>query len=668
MTDIATRLRPAPPLLLGCGLLLWGWQTGFLVYAVPMALLLESPRWTRWRCSIPDRDFNIISDVSGFIFFILVVYIFSNDGAGGIYKILAIMPFILYLLILGQLYGERGTIRLSVLFISLRKLDTDKSMSMNRDIDLSLPYFLLCLVSASAGNRHPFLFFLAVCLLTSIVLWSLRPRRYHPAVWATLLILSLSAAYAGQSGMRQVQRSIELLLMDAFEKYMWRYRDPDRASTAIGSLGRIKLSDRILLRVDTDRELESPLLLHEASYSSYGFGVWSNPAGEFELVDPDLDAQSWTLRQEAGEENLAVSMQFIKEVSVIPLPHDTARLYDVNAFEINRNRYGTIKMETTTGWVKYRVNYGAGGMKASTPNRSDLYVPEHHAGDFNRLVNEWQLDGQKPGEIITSVREAFANDYSYTLENRNRYPRGRYLHNFLFESKQGHCEYFATATVLLLRAAGIPARYAVGYAVSEYSELEDQYVARGHDAHSWALAYVNGSWHVVDTTPSVWIPQTHENASPFEMLFDLTAWLKYRYTLWQSDEDLAEESGNSDYLLWLLPPLLLFLAWRLYYRRRPDKGKPDLPEERPENRDRPGVDSALYRLVDRLEQLGYYRRPGETLACWFQRIGDIRNNDNIMTALQLHYRYRFDPEISDDDTLRSHINRRVDEILAAYSQ
>ncbi|MBT8330725.1 MAG: transglutaminase-like domain-containing protein, partial [Deltaproteobacteria bacterium] len=39
------------------------------------------------------------------------------------------------------------------------------------------------------------------------------------------------------------------------------------------------------------------------------------------------------------------------------------------------------------------------------------------------------------------------------------------IENFLTRSRSGHCEYFATATVLLLRQAGIPARYARGYSV-----------------------------------------------------------------------------------------------------------------------------------------------------------------------------------------------------------
>src|SRR5439155_1389676 len=68
----------------------------------------------------------------------------------------------------------------------------------------------------------------------------------------------------------------------------------------------------------------------------------------------------------------------------------------------------------------------------------------------------------------------------------------------------GHCEYFATATVLLLRAAGVPARYATGYSVQEWSRLERRYVVRARHAHSWALVWADGAWRDLDTTPPLW--------------------------------------------------------------------------------------------------------------------------------------------------------------------
>jgi transglutaminase-like putative cysteine protease len=657
MTSAAIRLRPAPPLLTGAGLLLWGWQTGFLPYAVPMALLLELPYKTSWRWSITDREFNNVADISGVVFFLMVVYIFIMNGADGIFAVLSIMPFILYMLILVQRYSQQGTVKLSALFISLRRLETADAEDINRDIDLSLPYLLVCIISASSGNQHMVWFFMSCCLLVASILWSFRPRRYHFSLWVALISLSFLLGYGGQIGILMLHRSIELRMMHLFERYMWRYRDPDRATTAIGTIGRLKQSDSIVLRMDTDRRLKHSLLLREASYSSYGFGVWSNVDTRFDLIDPDITPGNWTLDKHKGNNSVVIATYMIKDTGVIPLPQGSTNIRDSNAIEINRNHYGTVRMEAREGWVRYRALYRPGKIDDPPPNNRDLAIAENYRLDFQRLAREWGLYGKQPLQILQTVKHNFAVNFRYSLTQRNRYPRGKYLHNFLFNDRRGHCEFFATSTVLLLRAAGIPARYAVGYVVDEYSRLEGRYIARARDAHSWALAYVNGGWQVVDTTPSVWGPEEDAESSALEPLLDFVSWVKYRFVRWQSD-DRIEEKTSGNYLLWLLVPLVLLLIWRLYGKQRVSRIKSG--NERPANTHYPGMDSALYALVRELEQAGYYRKQGETLAAWFARLDEDIKSAGLNDALQLHYRYRFDPE-----STGSELNNRLSEVVSA---
>src|SRR3990170_8008985 len=140
------QLRPAPPFLIGAVLLVWGWQNNLLPYAVAMALLLELSNRVRWRWHIGDRDFNRLADLSGVLFFFAILYIFNEKGAGGIYVILAILPFVLFLLILAQRYSLRGTIRLSSLFISLRRLERRRNMPLSAELDPGLPYCMICLL------------------------------------------------------------------------------------------------------------------------------------------------------------------------------------------------------------------------------------------------------------------------------------------------------------------------------------------------------------------------------------------------------------------------------------------------------------------------------------------------------------------------------------------
>jgi protein-glutamine gamma-glutamyltransferase len=74
---------------------------------------------------------------------------------------------------------------------------------------------------------------------------------------------------------------------------------------------------------------------------------------------------------------------------------------------------------------------------------------------------------------------------------------------FLFETREGHCEYFATAMTLLLRARGVPARLVNGFQMGEYSPLSDSYTVRQSDAHTWVEVYFpEQGWVTFDPTPA----------------------------------------------------------------------------------------------------------------------------------------------------------------------
>ena len=76
---------------------------------------------------------------------------------------------------------------------------------------------------------------------------------------------------------------------------------------------------------------------------------------------------------------------------------------------------------------------------------------------------------------------------------------------FLSERREAHCEYFATATALLLRSQGIPCRLSVGYLVFEKSDETGDFVALNRNAHAWVEAYdlQSSSWSIVESTPTV---------------------------------------------------------------------------------------------------------------------------------------------------------------------
>ncbi len=212
---------------------------------------------------------------------------------------------------------------------------------------------------------------------------------------------------------------------------------------------------------------------------------------------------------------------------------------------------------------------------------------------------------------------------------------------------------------MLLRAAGIPTRYMVGYAIDEYSTLEGMYISRSRDAHSWVLAYINGVWRMVDTTPAIWAPIKGENASPFESVFDFFAWMRYKIALFQTEDELEQENSNN-YMLYLLVPLIGLLAWRLYFKQRIRLNK---IKDRPyTSRHFQGMDSQFFALVSKIEKAGYLRRKGETLARWLERINLPSDSGELIKALSLHYRLRFDPNGASKKT-RDKLSSLVDSLL-----
>lgn len=77
------------------------------------------------------------------------------------------------------------------------------------------------------------------------------------------------------------------------------------------------------------------------------------------------------------------------------------------------------------------------------------------------------------------------------------------MDDFLFNSKRGFCEHYASAFVYLMRAAGIPSRVIIGYQGGNMNPLDDYMIVRQSDAHAWAEVWIDGHWQRVDPTAAV---------------------------------------------------------------------------------------------------------------------------------------------------------------------
>ncbi len=100
-----------------------------------------------------------------------------------------------------------------------------------------------------------------------------------------------------------------------------------------------------------------------------------------------------------------------------------------------------------------------------------------------------------------AIERYLLTHFTYTLQ-LSRTPPSDPIAEFLFTRKQGHCEYFAAAMAVMLRALGIPSRVVNGFRGSEFNDLTSEYVVRDSDAHSWVEAYFPGyGWVSFDPTP-----------------------------------------------------------------------------------------------------------------------------------------------------------------------
>ncbi len=100
------------------------------------------------------------------------------------------------------------------------------------------------------------------------------------------------------------------------------------------------------------------------------------------------------------------------------------------------------------------------------------------------------------------IEEYLKKNYVYSLTVRRPPARVGPIEDFLFTSRRGYCEHYATSMVLLLRALGIPARIVNGFHGGETNEFGNYLIVRQSDAHSWVEALIGGYWVRFDPTPS----------------------------------------------------------------------------------------------------------------------------------------------------------------------
>ncbi len=135
--------------------------------------------------------------------------------------------------------------------------------------------------------------------------------------------------------------------------------------------------------------------------------------------------------------------------------------------------------------------------------QKSLQLPRQQHGRTKRLIHQWKKEGLSKKQIIKRALKLFSEDKFYYTLNPPLLENDR-VDQFLFETKQGFCEHYASAFAVMMRLAGIPARIVLGYQGGEYNPVGDYFVVHQRNAHAWTEVWIKEQgWTRVDPTAAV---------------------------------------------------------------------------------------------------------------------------------------------------------------------
>jgi transglutaminase-like putative cysteine protease len=413
--------------------------------------------------------------------------------------------------------------------------------------------------------------------------------------------------------------------------------DPFRSITAIGNVGELKSSGRIAFRVMPEKLQQLPILLREAVYDMFYKNEWFAIRPEFSQIG--LSGKNiWDFGIQAeSPRRITILGTFQRGKGLLKVPAGTTRIRNLSAEKMTRNRFGAVYVEGSPGYAEYQAEYGETGTSEDPPSERDLQIPEDSEPVLKEISDQLNLQKRSHKESVTRLKHFFEADFTYSLKNT----RATSINRFLQITRSGHCEYFATAGVLLLRYAGIPARYAVGFSAHEWNDMEKQVVVRTRHAHAWTLAWIGGRWIDADFTPSTWRESESENISQWHWLTDSWDYAVFLFQQWK-----WKKTDRGVYAFWLIVPLLLILGRRFLLLRKTRRIKKNDTANTAMANNRKF--SPFDDVTALLQYRGYVRLSGESLQKWISRIRHEnnlqKNSVDLNVMVKIHYRLRFDPQ------------------------
>ena len=335
----------------------------------------------------------------------------------------------------------------------------------------------------------------------------------------------------------------------------------------LGQIGEIKKNSSVVMRVQTGRPLGYERLRWRGiALTTFDGKRWTSPQRSAQTLSPNPDG--WIYTADPAQKADAPGPGILYTVYLEPLATDAifvpGKVVSLkgnftgdggNSFSAMRRSY--IFRDSTGTLLNPFHNYGAlrysgfsrlpplnaTKLRAASTNYSPdiaetyLQLPPKLDSRIPELAREIAKNAKTPFDKALVMESYLRDRFTYTLNLAGK-PGEDPLAHFLFETRAGHCEYFASAMTIMLRTLGIPAREVNGFLPGEYNDLGGDYIVRASDAHSCVEVYFPGNeWQVFDPTPAA--PETAGNF--LSRLGQYADWLQITWSEWVIGYDFAHQ-------------------------------------------------------------------------------------------------------------------------------
>ena len=293
----------------------------------------------------------------------------------------------------------------------------------------------------------------------------------------------------------------------------------------LGQIGQIQQSGAVVMHIQIDGDTVGRSDLHWRGVTLADFDgrTWSSPRDQFTLQhqsDNTFRVPRATVFARSFAKPI-LAREHVIHYRVLMEPIDTnvfflapwARSVTGNYRMLASDGGGAVyNLDSQRSISRYEADSDIAIATPAELRTAGRDYPAPITGQYLRLPS---LDARVP-QLAAQITRSATNDFdkAAAIENHLRTRFGYTLQlpqtpvkdpiaNFLFERRQGHCEYFASSMAVMLRTIGIPSRVVTGFRSDEFNDLTGNYVVRAKDAHAWVEAYFPGyGWQTFDPTPA----------------------------------------------------------------------------------------------------------------------------------------------------------------------